>query len=149
MMVLAAVPVLAGCSANPPEHRGPAVTAETAKQKMIDAVDTVTGRLGGTWTPRTGPDYAESCELETGDEGANWVYLTGRADGGDPEPDAAATRHLWKSQGMTVERWADPDGPAIVGRGGDSVDSISLYAFPGNYTVQAVSLCFRGDADRL
>jgi hypothetical protein len=41
------------------------------------------------------------------------------------------------------------DRPAVLGRGGGEVDSISLYAYPGDTTVQAVSLCFPGDADAL
>ncbi|MCJ1713411.1 hypothetical protein [Curtobacterium sp. VKM Ac-2922] len=141
--------VLVGCTAQHVEEGKPSMDPDVAKQKMIDAVNDVIGRLGGQWKPRTGPDAPESCQLSNGQKGAHWVYLTGSADGGDPEPDAAATKKLWRSQGMAVERWADPDGPVIVGRGGGSVDSINLYAFPGNYTVEAISLCFPGDADRL
>jgi hypothetical protein len=116
---------------------------------MIDAVDDATTHLGGEWKPRTGPDYAESCELSEGEDGAQWVYLTGRADGGETNGDAAETADRWKAQGMTVKRWGDAARPAVVGRGGDEVDSISLYAYPGNYTVQAVSVCFPGNADEL
>ena len=50
---------------------------------------------------------------------------------------------------MTVEHWGDEDRPAVVARGGGQIDSISLYAYPGNYTVQAVSVCFPGDDDEL
>lgn len=148
---------LAGCvlrepdvSAQPPTE--PPIDADTAKQQMIDAIDDVTKHLGGAWKPRTGPDAPERCELPDGTRGAHWVYLTGRTSSGDaedPEPDAKKTLDRWKSQGMEVERWADPDGPAIVGRGGGWIDSINLYAFPGNYTVEAISLCFPGDADAL
>lgn len=148
---------LAGCvlrepdvSASPPTE--PPIDADTAKQQMIDAIDDVTKHLGGVWKPRTGPDAPEHCELPDGTQGAHWVYLTGRTSRGgsqDPESDAKATLARWKSQGMKVERWTDPDGPAIVGRGGGSIDSINLYAFPGNYTVEAISLCFPGDADEL
>ncbi|MGU3410031.1 hypothetical protein ACLBWP_07995 [Microbacterium sp. M1A1_1b] len=148
LVLVAIATVLTGCAGHSQE-RTPSMDPETAKQKMIATVSAVTERLGGVWTTRSGPDYAQKCQLPDGESGAHWVNLVANAEGGDPDPDAAATTELWKSQGMTVERWADPDGPAIVGRGGDSVDSISLYAFPGSYTVQAVSLCFRGDADRL
>ncbi|ROQ06920.1 hypothetical protein EDF42_2092 [Curtobacterium sp. PhB172] len=148
MALVALVTVLAGCARHP-EERKPSVNPETAKQQMIDAVDEVTGRLGGEWKPRTGPDYAERCQLPDGEDGAHWVYLTGRADGGDPQNDAAETADRWEAQGMTIERWGKGDRPAIVGRGGGSVESISLYAYPGNYTVQALSLCFPGDADEL
>ncbi|MGN7224223.1 hypothetical protein ACTHQN_15260 [Curtobacterium flaccumfaciens] len=148
VMVIA---VLAGCARHP-EERKASVDPDTAKQQMIDAIDDVTVRLGGVWKPRTGPDAPEHCELPDGTRGAHWVYLTGRtSDVGseDPEPDAKKVLDRWQSQGMEVERWADPDGPAIVGRGGGSIDSINLYAFPGNYTVEAISLCFPGDADSL
>ncbi|MCJ1713410.1 hypothetical protein [Curtobacterium sp. VKM Ac-2922] len=139
----------AGRTAQPqPEGTSP-TNAASAKQKVIDTVSAVTERLGGVWTTRSGPGYTQICQLPNGESGAHWVNLVANAEGGDPEPDAAATTALWKSQGMTVERWADPDGPGIVGRRRDSVESISLYASPRNYTVQAVSLCFRGDADRL
>lgn len=148
VMVIA---VLAAC-ARQPEERKSSVDPDTAKQQMIDAIDDVTKHLGGVWKPRTGPDAPEHCELPDGTQGAHWVYLTGRTSSGDsedPESDAKATLARWKSQGMKIERWADPDGPAIVGRGGGSIDSINLYAFPGNYTVEAISLCFPGDADSL
>jgi hypothetical protein len=151
LMVVTVATALAGC-ARQPEGTKAYVDPDTAKQQMIDAIDDVTGRLGGEWKPRTGPDYAESCSLSGGEKGAHWVYLTGRtSDVGseDPEPDAKKVLDRWKSQGMDVERWADPDGPAIVGRGGGSIASINLYAFPGNYTVEAISLCFPGDADSL
>lgn len=151
MALVVLVTVLAGCARHH-EERKASVDPDTAKQQMIDAIDDVTGRLGGEWKPRTGPDYSESCGLSGGEKGAHWVYLTGRTssvDSEDPKPDAKTTLARWKSQGMKVERWADPDGPAIVGRGGGSIDSINLYAFPGNYTVEAISLCFPGDADEL
>lgn len=150
--LLTVTALLAGCTAPQPEDRKPSVDPETAKQQMIDAVDAVTGRLGGEWKVRTGPDAPEACLLQDGSEGAHWVYLTGRLKGSapeDPEPDAAAIRELWTTWGMTVERWAAPDGPAIAARGGSTIASSSLYAFPDNYTVQAVSLCFPGDAGRL
>lgn len=158
VLVAAALPfAMTGCVLSEPDtgasrRTEPTVDADTAKQQMIDAIDDVTGRLGGEWKPRTGPDYSESCGLSGGEKGAHWVYLTGRTssvDPEEPESDAKATLARWKSQGMKVERWADPDGPAIVGRGGGSIDSINLYAFPGNYTVEAISLCFPGDADEL
>ncbi|WP_027466450.1 hypothetical protein [Curtobacterium sp. UNCCL17] len=151
LMVVTVATALAGC-ARQPEDSKPVVDPDVAKRQMIDAIDVVTGRLGGEWKARTGPDYAESCSLSGGEKGAHWVYLTGRTSrvgSEDPEPDAKKVLDRWKSQGMEVERWADPDGPAIVGRGGGSIDSINLYAFPGNYTVEAISLCFPGDADSL
>jgi hypothetical protein len=148
VMLVVTATGIAGC-ARQSEERKPSVDPETAKQQMIEAVDDVTSHLGGEWKPRTGPDYAESCQLSEGEDGAQWVYLTGRGHGGDPEPDAAETADRWKRRGMTVERWGDADRPAVVGRDGGSVDSISLYAYPGNYSVQAVSVCFAGDADEL
>ncbi|MFL0359730.1 hypothetical protein [Curtobacterium flaccumfaciens] len=151
LMVVTVATVLAAC-ARQPEERKSSVDPDTAKQQMINAIDDVTKHLGGVWKPRTGPDAPEHCELPDGTQGAHWVYLTGRTSNvvsEDPEPDAKETLDRWESQGMEVERWADPDGPAIVGRGGGSIDSINLYAFPGHYTVEAISLCFPGDADSL
>lgn len=144
--------VLAGCTAPRPENRKPSVDPDAAKQQMIDAIDAMTERLGGEWKGRTGPDYAERCQLPDGSDGAHWVYLTGRTEAPpteDPEHDAAAMRELWTDWGMTFERWADSDGPAIAARGGSSIASTNLYAFPGNYALEAISLCFPGDADRL
>jgi hypothetical protein len=149
--LLSTATMLAGCAQQPAESTR-SVDSETAKRQMIDAVDDATEQLGGDWEARTGPDYAESCQLPGGEEGAHWVYLTGRIDGSSPtgpELDASATTDRWKEQGMTVERWSDPDGPVLVGRGGGSISSISLYAFPGNSTVEALSLCFPGDPDVL
>ncbi|WP_146234081.1 hypothetical protein [Curtobacterium sp. MCPF17_046] len=148
LVLVMIVTVITGC-AEQPAKRKPPVDSVTAQRQMVDAVDDVTSHLGGTWKPRTGPDYAESCRLSGGEDGAQWVYLTGRTAGGDPERDAAGAADRWKAQGLNVERWGDAARPAVVGRGGEAVDSISLYAYPGNYTVQAVSVCFPGDADEL
>ncbi|WP_144713976.1 hypothetical protein [Curtobacterium pusillum] len=123
--------------------------AETAKQQMIDAVDDATGRLGGDWKARTGPDAPEGCTLASGERGAHWRYLTGSTLEGTPEDDAARMAAHWRSQGMSIVERDSSDGPAIVGSGGGKIASISFYAYSGNYTVQAVSLCFPGDADDL
>lgn len=123
--------------------------AETAKQQMIEAVDDATERLGGKWKARTGPDYAEDCVLADGEAGAQWRYLTGSTTTGEPDADATAMAAHWEAQGMQVVRRDSSDGPAVFADGGRNVSSISVYAYAGNYTVQAVSLCFPGDADEL
>ncbi len=122
--------------------------AETAKQQMIAAVDDATGLLGGDWTARTGPDAAERCTLPDGERGAHWRYLTGSAIEGRPEDGSAMVDH-WRAQGMRVTARDTSTGPVVFGGGGGDIASISFYAVSGNYTVQAVSLCFPGDADRM
>jgi hypothetical protein len=154
LAVTAVTTVLAGCvphGSDPRATRGtePSVDADTAKQQMIDAVDDATGRLGGSWKARTGPDYTEDCALPDGGQGAPWRYLTGSTLEGTPEEDAARMADHWRSQGMSIVERDSSDGPAIFGGGGGKIASISVYAYSGNYTVQAVSLCFPGDADQI
>jgi len=127
----------------------PTVDADTAKQQMIDAVDDATGRLGGDWQPRTGPDYAEDCVLGDGEKGAQWRYLTGSTLAGNPADDGARMAEYWRGLGMDVVVRGTADEPAVFASGGGKIASMSVYAYSGNYTVQAVSLCFPGDADRI
>jgi hypothetical protein len=152
LVMTATTTVLAGCVLRGPDTAAPGrteptVDADTAKQQMIEAVDDATERLGGEWKARTGPDYPEDCELEDGTRGAQWRYLTGSTLEGSPDEDATRMEEHWKSQGMQVVRRESSDGPAVIGSGGGKIASISAYAYPGNYTVQAVSLCFPGNAD--
>jgi hypothetical protein len=154
LAVAAIALALSDCALRGPDteasHRTePPVDAETAKQQMIDAVDDVTGRLGDDWKARTGPDYAEDCALPDGAPGAQWRYLVGSSRTGTPEEDAQNVTDHWKASGLTTERRNSSDGPAVFAGGGDQFASISLYAYSGNYTVQAVSSCFPGDADDL
>ncbi|GAA1494777.1 hypothetical protein [Curtobacterium herbarum] len=152
--VAASALVLTGCAlpeqgAGEPRRAQPVVDADAAKQQMIDAVDDVTGRLGDDWKARTGPDYAEACALPDGAPGAQWRYLVGSSRTGTPEEDAQDAIDHWKASGLRIERRNSSDGPAVFAGGGDQIASISLYAYSGNYTVQAVSLCFPGDPDEL
>ncbi|MBT1609399.1 MULTISPECIES: hypothetical protein [Curtobacterium] len=145
---------LAGCVLHEPDTRDPRrteppVSENAAKRQMVEAVDDATGRLGGEWKARTGPDYAEGCVLEDGERGAHWRYLTGSTMTGRPDADAARMTEHWEGQGMRVTQHDSSDGPAIFGDGAGKVVSISVYAYSGNYTVQAVSLCFPGDPDEL
>ena len=127
----------------------PVIDADAAKQQMVDAVDDVTGRLGEAWKARTGPDYAECCALPDGASGAQWVYLVGSSRTGTPEADAQDAINRWKASGLRTGRWGSDGRPAVFAAGGDQIASISLYAYSGNYTVQALSRCFPGDPDEL
>lgn len=145
---------LTGCAAQrtgtgSSERAEPQVSENAAKRQMVEAVDDATERLGGEWKARTGSDYAEGCVLENGERGAHWRYLTGSTLAGRPDADAARMTEHWEGQGMRVTQRDSSDGPAIFGDGAGKVTSISVYAYPGNYTVQAVSLCFPGDPDEL
>lgn len=146
--------LLAGCAFGAPDtsttrRTEPTVDADSAKQHMIEAVDDATARLGGVWKPRTGPDYAEDCVLPDGEQGARWRYLTGSELAGHPTADGARMADHWRAQGMEVVVRDSEDGPAVFGSGGDEIAGISVYAYSGNYTVQALSRCFPGDADRI
>jgi hypothetical protein len=72
LMLVTIATMISGC-ARQPEERKPSVDPGTVKQQMIDAVDGATSHLGGKWKPRTEPDYAESCQLSAGEDGAQWV----------------------------------------------------------------------------
>ncbi|MCS5487435.1 hypothetical protein NY588_09885 [Curtobacterium flaccumfaciens pv. beticola] len=146
--------LLAGCAFGAPDtsttrRTEPTVDADSAEQRMIEAVDDATARLGGVWKPRTGPDYAEDCVLPDGEQGARWRYLTGSELAGDPTADGARMADHWRAQGMEVVVRDSEDGPAVFGSGGDDIAGISVYAYSGNSTVQALSRCFPGDADRI
>lgn len=154
IVVLALAGLSTGCASRVVETRtasatDPIVDAATAKQQMIAAVDDATELLGGKWTARTGPDAAEPCSLPDGERGAHWRYLTGSAIEGRPEEDGSATADHWRAQGKRVTARDTSTGPVVFGGGGGDIASISFYAVSGNYTVQAVSLCFPGDADRM
>ncbi|MBY0175988.1 hypothetical protein [Curtobacterium herbarum] len=152
--LVASALVLTGCvlpeqGAGEPRRAQPVIDADAAKQQMVGAVDDVTGRLGDAWKARTGPDYAEDCALPDGASGAQWVYLVGSSRTGTPEADAQDAIDRWKASGLRPGRWGSGGRPAVLAAGGDQIASISLYAYSGNYTVQAVSLCFPGDPDEL
>jgi hypothetical protein len=144
---------VAGCApqTGAPERAAatPHLVAETAQRQMIDAVDDLTGRLGGDWEQGTGPDYAEACALPEGRSGAHWVDVRTRSSLGDVPNDLAAVEGLWEQQGMAVDRWGSTAHPTIVGRGGDRTESVSLSVTDHQYGVQAVSRCFVGDPDEL
>jgi hypothetical protein len=150
--LIATAIAVAACSGapapTPTQTNGSSVDSETAKQQMIDAVDDVTGRLGGAWDPQTGPDYPEDCVLPDGSQGAHWAYLVRRESGGDPVADSTMLVAHWEAQGKSIDRWGSEDRPVVVGRGGD-VSSVSLQVAGARYSVQAVSLCFPGDADEI
>lgn len=153
-VLLALVVATAGCAgqqrgAPRPTERTSSMDADTAKRTMIDIVDQTTAALGGEWETRTSPDYVESCQLSSDEEGARWVYRAARSESGDAEADAAAASDIWRSAGMTVDRLADTKGPAMVARGGDRVETIRFFAFPDNYSIQALSTCFAGNADEI
>ncbi len=154
LMAAVVIGLLAGCVRSTPDigtTRGTdhTVDAQTAKQQMIDVVDDTVQRLGGEWKPRTGPDAPENCRLPDGSSGAHWRYLTGSTIEGTPDKDGPAVAQHWRDQGMQVTERGTSTGPVVFGGGGREIASISFSAASGNYTVQAVSLCFPGDADRM
>jgi hypothetical protein len=146
---------LTGCTTlrtadpDPSTRTASPVDADSAEEQVIAAVQDVTDSLGGEWETATGPDYAERCTLPDGDEGASWRYLVRRASSGEPRADADTVADLWRDRGMSVERRGTEDRPTVVGSGGGSVSAVGLYVSDVGYSVQAVSLCFPGDADEL
>lgn len=143
----------AGCTQSqaesPEPERTSSVDSETALNQMIAAVDDATKRLGGEWHKETGPRYAEDCELPDGGQGAQWRYLVTRPSVGDVAKDVAGMEERWKQQAMTIDHWGTEEEPTIVGRGGDRTKSISLSVAKNLYGVEAISVCFTGDADDL
>ncbi|PZF12625.1 hypothetical protein DEJ25_07790 [Curtobacterium sp. MCPF17_011] len=144
---------VAGCAQHttpgPQSDGTPVVDSESAQQRIVEVVDDATERLGGDWRVRSGPDYAEACELRNGDRGAEWTFFVTRAQIGDVAADVAKVEARWREQGMSVDRWGTKTEPTVVGRGGDRTDSISFSVAPDLYVIQSVSLCFPGDADEL
>ncbi|PYY37312.1 hypothetical protein DEJ31_10435 [Curtobacterium sp. MCPF17_031] len=152
-MLVAVGLLVTACGQHPSVTTTPLATAAAtpaaAKQQMVDAVDDLTGRLGGDWDQGTGPDYADACALPDGQPGAQWVDVRTRPSVGNVTEDLPVVEAHWKRQGMTIDRWGSTAHPTLVGRGGAATDSISLSVADDQYGVQAVSLCFPGDADEL
>ncbi|PZE85006.1 hypothetical protein [Curtobacterium sp. MCBD17_032] len=120
---------------------------ESAQQLMVDVVEDATESLGGNWRVRSGPDYAEACELPDGDIGAKWTYFLTRAQTGDVSADVAELEARWRARGMALERLGTKTEPTVIGRGGDRTGAISFSVAPGLYVIQSASLCFPGNAD--
>jgi putative hemolysin len=148
------VGTLVGCASPAPAPTGtettaPVVDQATAQRQMVAAVDETTAALGGAWQHETGPEYAEDCALPNGEQGAQWRFLVTRPSVGEVASDVAATEARWRDQGMSIDHWGTADEPTITGRGGGTTKSISLSVAKDLYGVEAVSLCFPGDADEL
>ncbi len=77
------------------------------------------------------------------------MYRVARSGSDDAEAAAAAASDAWRSAGLTVERAVDSKGPVMIARDGDRVEMIRFFAFPGNNSIQALSICFAGDADEI
>jgi hypothetical protein len=143
--------VLAGCSrsdAPRDEQRDPA----TARQSVVDLVKESTTAVGGEWTLYRGP-AAEVCEQPGGREGARFVYILERegADGPATAADIRTVEELWKSKGITTERFKSGSSDPLIGINGvdGSVTSVGFNAYPQGYTITGVSKCSDGDVEEL
>jgi len=144
-LVLSVGCVLAGCS----EAGVPRADAE---RSVVDLVQASTDALGGDWTLYRGPD-AEVCTRSVGQEGARFVFILERrgADGGDPAADIRTIEELWKTKGITTERFESGGADPLTGiRGVDGpVTSIGFNAYPQRYSITGVSKCSDGDVQEL
>ncbi|PZE64556.1 hypothetical protein [Curtobacterium sp. MCBD17_021] len=140
-----AVLTVSGCDGN---ATGPLA----AKRSVVEMVTKSTEAVGGDWTLYRGPD-AEVCEQSDGEEGARFVYILERAgaDGSAPETDIATVEELWKSKGITTERFASGGADPLTGiRGvGGPVTSVGFNAYPQRYSVTGVSKCSSGNVKDL
>lgn len=123
-----------------------------AKQSIVDLVEESTAAVGGEWTLYRGP-AAEVCEQPDGSEGAHFVYILERngADGPAPAADIRTVEELWKSKGITTERFQSGSSTPLTGVNGvgGPVTSVGFDAYPQGYTITGVSECSDGDVREL
>ncbi|WIB26457.1 hypothetical protein [Curtobacterium sp. MCSS17_015] len=123
-----------------------------AKKSIVDLVEESTTAVGGEWTLYRGP-AAEVCEQPGGGEGAHFVYILERegADGSTPAADISTVEELWKSKGITTERFQSGSSDPLTGVNGvgGPVTSVGFDAYPQGYTMTGVSKCSDGDVKEL
>ncbi|TCU43185.1 hypothetical protein EDF33_11028 [Curtobacterium sp. PhB146] len=148
-LILTAALTVAGCSNTP---GGMTVDPSEAKKSIVDAVKESTDAVGGEWTVYRGP-AAEVCTRSGGGDGARFVYILERSgtNGTDPAADIQTVEELWKSKGITTERFeSGGSDPLTVIRGADGpVTSIGFNAYPLRYSITGVSKCSDGDVQDL
>lgn len=149
-LILTATLTVVGCSNSP---GGKTVDPSEAKKSIVDTVKESTDAVGGEWTVYRGP-AAEVCTQSGGDgDGARFVYILERSDtdGTDPAADIRTVEELWKSKGITTERFESGGSDPLTGiRGADGpVTSIGFNAYPQRYSITGVSKCSDGDVKDL
>ena len=148
-LVLTAGLTMTSCSDSP---GGSTVKPSDAKNSVVDLVKESTDAVGGEWTLYRGPS-AEVCEQPGGGEGARFVYILERAgaDGAAPAADIRKVEDLWKSKGITTERFESGSADPLTGINGvdGPVTSVGFNAYPQGYTISGVSKCSDGDVAEL
>lgn len=147
-VILTAALSAAGCSNAPGSN---AADPSEAKQSIVSIVEESADAVGGDWTVYRGP-AAEVCTRSGGGDGARFVYVLERSgtDGTDAA-DIRAVEELWKSKGITTERFESGGSDPLTGiRGADGpVTSIGFSAYPQRYSITGVSKCSDGDVKDL
>ncbi|MCA5923774.1 hypothetical protein [Curtobacterium oceanosedimentum] len=129
------------------------VKPDAAKRTVVDLVDETARAVDGSWKVISGPRVG-LCPGSDGSGDANdsggvtWVYVKQREGEADPRDDLRKVEALWKSLGITTERYRsggdDPD-LGVRGRGGP-IETIDFLASPeGGYSIDAESQCADGD----
>jgi hypothetical protein len=148
-LILAASLTMTSCSDN---SGGSTVKPSDAKKSVVDLVKESTTAVGGEWTLYRGP-AAEVCEQPGGGEGARFVYILERegADGPATAADIRTVEELWKSKGITTERFKSGSSDPLTGINGvdGPVTSVGFNAYPQGYTITGVSKCSDGDVKEL
>lgn len=129
------------------------VKPDAAKQTVMDLVDETARAVDGPWKVISGPRLGLCSGSDgSGDAedsgGVTWVYVKQREGAADPRNDLRKVEALWKSLGITTERYRsggdDPD-LGVRGRGGP-VETIDFLASTvGGYSIDAESQCADGD----
>lgn len=129
---------------------GTPVEPQDVKEAIVSIVDETGTELGGGWTPRSGP-YVETCSKEGGGPGAAYVYITVRAQAGDPASDTATVEALWRERGLTTEPYeSGGESPTLGVRGtGGPTTRMDFYADADGYAITGVSQCADGDASTM
>ncbi|PZO56673.1 MAG: hypothetical protein DI639_16510 [Leifsonia xyli] len=149
-LILTATLSVVGCSNSP---GGKTVDPSEAKKSIVDTVKESTDAVGGEWTVYRGPAAEVCTQSGGGGDGARFVYILERSDtdGTDPAADIRTVEELWKSKGITTERFESGGSDPLTGiRGADGpVTSIGLNAYPQRYSITGVSKCSDGDVKDL
>ncbi|PZE64555.1 hypothetical protein DEI83_11730 [Curtobacterium sp. MCBD17_021] len=136
---------MSGCSGN-------ATDPSEAKETIVDLVEESARAVGGAWTLYRGP-AAEVCEQPGGGEGAHFVFILERegADGPAPAADIRTVESLWRSKGITTERFQSGSSEPLTGVNGvgGPVTTVGFDAYPQGYAITGVSKCSDGDVQEL
>ncbi|QKS88617.1 hypothetical protein [Curtobacterium flaccumfaciens] len=157
MAAIVTMSLLTACAGGKPMESpstNHAVKPDAAKRTVVDLVDETARAVdGGPWKVISGPRVglcpgSDGSGRADDSGGVTWVYVKQREGAADPRDDLRKVEALWKSLGITTERYRsggdDPD-LGVRGRGGPIETIDFLASTVGGYGIDAESQCADGD----